>query len=81
MKADKARARNKETLFALLETLGVTQISVQFDGYGDSGQIEHVEVHSGDSVVEFPDPTVRFTRIDGDGSAVEQSLEDALDSR
>jgi hypothetical protein len=33
---------------------GVTLIVVTFDGYGDSGQIENIEVKAGDAVMAMP---------------------------
>jgi hypothetical protein len=45
---------NKDTLFDALAAVGVTLVVVSFDGYGDSGQIENVEVKVGDTVVDMP---------------------------
>jgi len=45
---------NKAALFEALATAGVTLIVVTFDGYGDSGQIENIEVKAGDAVVAMP---------------------------
>jgi hypothetical protein len=35
--------QNKTALFDALAAAGITHVAVNFDGYGDSGQIEHVE--------------------------------------
>ena len=51
---------NKATLFDALATAGVTLIVVSFDGYGDSGQIENVEVKAGDTVISMPQGTVEI---------------------
>ena len=45
---------NKATLFDTLASAGVTFVVVTFDGYGDSGQIENIEVKAGDAVVDMP---------------------------
>lgn len=36
--------KNKELLRAVMQTLGITSIAVEFDGSGDSGQVEGVTV-------------------------------------
>jgi len=45
---------NKTALFDALAASGVTVVLVTFDGCGDSGQIEDIEVKAGDSVVAIP---------------------------
>ncbi|HLG86005.1 MAG TPA: hypothetical protein VKZ79_02295 [Alphaproteobacteria bacterium] len=49
---------NKAVLFDALAAAGVTLVVVSFDGYGDSGQIESVEVKAGDTVVTMPKVTI-----------------------
>ena len=51
---------NKAALFEALATAGVTLVVVSFDGYGDSGQIENVEVKAGDTVVALPECTIEI---------------------
>ncbi len=51
---------NKAALFDALAAAGVTAVVVSFDGYGDSGQIENVEVKSGDAVVPMPEGTIEI---------------------
>jgi hypothetical protein len=51
---------NKAALFDALAVAGVTLIVVNFDGYGDSGQIENVEVKTGDTVVPMPEATIEI---------------------
>jgi hypothetical protein len=51
---------NKTALFDALAAAGVTLVVVSFDGYGDSGQIENVEVKSGDTIVAMPEGTVEI---------------------
>lgn len=45
---------NKAALFDALVSTGVTHIVVTFDGYGDSGQIEGVEVKADDQDFDMP---------------------------
>ena len=40
--ADDTRTRNKALIFAALEEAGITKVSIEFDGAGDSGQIEDI---------------------------------------
>ena len=42
--ADDVRARNKAILFDALAEAGIHRVTVDYDGSGDSGQIENVEV-------------------------------------
>ncbi|HXW70986.1 MAG TPA: hypothetical protein VEK34_06065 [Methylocella sp.] len=51
---------NKAALFDALMAAGVTLVIVSFDGYGDSGQIESVEVKAGDTVVPMPECTIEI---------------------
>jgi hypothetical protein len=49
---------NKAALFDALAAAGITLVVVSFDGYGDSGQIENVEVKAGDAIVPMPEATI-----------------------
>lgn len=44
-RASALRAANKAVLFDALAEAGIDRVIVSFDGYGDSGQIENVELH------------------------------------
>ena len=46
---------NKAAVFTALEVACVTQISITFDGYGDSGQIEDISACVGEKRVPIPD--------------------------
>ena len=41
------RPENKAVLFESLAQVGITTVLVEFDGYGDSGQIEDISAHAG----------------------------------
>src|SRR5574337_1192536 len=46
--------RNKQALFAVLDAAGVTHVTLDFDGYGDSGQIEDIAFKSGEETLAAP---------------------------
>jgi len=45
---------NKTSLFDALAAAGITMVIVNFDGCGDSGQIEMIEAKAGDDVIPLP---------------------------
>ncbi|WP_048880718.1 DUF6878 family protein, partial [Acidocella aminolytica] len=49
---------NKKALFGILAEHGITAVIVNFDGYGDSGQIEDITAQSGDVAAELPDERI-----------------------
>ncbi len=55
-----ANAINKALLFDALAAAGITAVLVNFDGYGDSGQIESIEAKAGGQAAEVPDKTLEF---------------------
>jgi hypothetical protein len=55
---------NKAMLFAALAAAGITLVIVTFDGVGDSGQIENVEVRAGDVEATLPMSEVEIARAD-----------------
>lgn len=74
---------NKEVLLTALSALGITSVNVGFDGSGDSGQIEGIEVFIGDSIVDLPDSTKLMIREAGydanDSKMRERSLREAIE--
>src|SRR3546814_11671667 len=62
--AAKLVPENKARLFACLASAGITLVTVTFDGYGDSGQIEDVAAFIGDQPAELPGGTVDVMRLD-----------------
>ena len=50
----KANALNKTVLFDALSAAGITTVHAEFDGSGDSGQINDVTARAGDQAAEFP---------------------------
>jgi hypothetical protein len=45
---------NKTSLFDALAAAGITTVIVNFDGCGDSGQVEMIEAKAGDDVIPLP---------------------------
>jgi hypothetical protein len=45
---------NKTALFDALAAAGITTVLVNFDGCGDTGQIEMIEAKAGDDVIPLP---------------------------
>lgn len=58
-----AMAQNKDTLFAAMRAVGITEIIVTFDGAGDSGQIEDIDARRGDAVVPMPDTAITLAQV------------------
>ena len=48
------RPANKAALFDALDAAGITTVTVTFDGYGDSGQIEDITAQQGGTIVALP---------------------------
>ena len=46
LRAKEIRAANKTVLFDLLASAGIETLPVLFDGYGDSGKIERVDIEA-----------------------------------
>lgn len=80
--ATRLRAQNKATLFAALKSHDITQVVVEFDGYGDSGQVENVEATSNDTIISLPDDVIElsFSRHGGSSDTHSESLREAVES-
>ena len=52
----KANELNKTIVFDALAAASITQVFVEFDGYGDSGQIEGITAHMGEPPKALPAP-------------------------
>lgn len=58
------RPTNKATLFDALAEAGISAIIVEFDGYGDSGQIEGIEAKAGEEDAELPCTIITLNTLD-----------------
>jgi hypothetical protein len=52
---------NKAKLIDALAAAGVAEVVVDFDGYGDSGQIEDIHVRSGGEEIDMPEGDVEHS--------------------
>jgi hypothetical protein len=51
---------NKKAIFAALAAAGVSSVTVTFDGYGDSGQIESIQAIAAEAPVDLPPDEIAF---------------------
>jgi hypothetical protein len=63
---------NKKVLFAILMEHGITAVIVNFDGYGDSGQIEDITAQNDDVAVELPDERIEIFCAAWDSPEIER---------
>lgn len=56
----KANTLNKTVVFDALAAAGITHVFVEFDGCGDSGQIEGVSARADGKPIDFPTTTVNL---------------------
>jgi hypothetical protein len=65
------RPANKDRLFDGLTAADITHVTVSFDGYGDSGQIESIDAYSGEQVVDLPATEIPYAALTWDAPEVE----------
>jgi hypothetical protein len=70
------RPGNKDRLFDGLMAVGITHVTVTFDGSGDSGQIESIGAWAGETAVDFPATEIPYAALTWD--VVEQLAYDFL---
>ena len=80
--AEDIRARNKAIIFAALAAAGIHKVTVEYDGSGDSGQIEDVWARNdGDEIISFPsDRKITLLSENPDHPLAEQSFEAAVET-
>ena len=61
--AEAIRPANKAALFEALASAGITTVVLQFDGYGDSGQVESIEARIGENLVDLPDAKIEIAPV------------------
>jgi len=79
----KANKINKAVLFDALASAGITGIHVEFDGYGDSGQINGVAASSGDAPAELPQTMITIQTVSWGTTeilAAQSTLETAIEN-
>ena len=65
------RPANKERLFDGLSAAGITHVTVVFDGYGDSGQVESITAWAGETAVDFPATEIAYAALTWDEPEIE----------
>jgi hypothetical protein len=74
-----AFASNKEALFEALDRHGIATVTVSFDGYGDEGQIQSIEVDGNTDAVPNIRVSYREIHVDQPEAKVsDQPLEEVL---
>jgi hypothetical protein len=79
----KANALNKPVVFDALAAAGLTLVEVEFDGEGDSGQIEGIYAYAGDTRAELPESSITLHQAaqnKGDPKTTTVSLHDAIET-
>jgi hypothetical protein len=59
-----ANALNKAVVFDALAAAGITSVVAEFDGGGDSGQIDDILAYAGDNRVDFPSTNIKLHSAD-----------------
>ena len=74
-RANEILPANKAVLFDALAAAGITSVLVEFDGYGDSGQIEDITAKVGDEPAELPDERIEiFDPVWGSAEIEKQTM-------
>jgi hypothetical protein len=79
----KANALNKAIIFGALAAAGITELTIDFDGEGDSGQIDGVGARAGDTPATLPATPITLHRVRWDSDqmqTVETTLPDAVET-
>jgi len=71
-RAEEIRAANKAVLFDALAAAGVETVTVIFDGYGDSGQIERIDVEAGEGTILLPSDRIEIARTTWESPEIER---------
>lgn len=79
---DEANRLTKTAVFEALKAVGITTVMVEFDGQGDSGQIQELTAQAGSSVVDLPGGNFTMYLVDWNIGAIKRSemtLQDAIE--
>lgn len=60
---DTIRPKNKAAIFAVLAEVGTTSVTVEFDGYGDSGGVEGVRAADEHGEIALPEGSVTLLTV------------------
>jgi len=79
----KANELNKAVVFDALAAACLTRVAVEFDGEGDSGQINDITAYTGESPAGLPSTSLKLHRAPqngGDLRTAEADLRDAIET-
>ena len=71
-RAEEIRAANKTVLFDALAAAGIETVTVLFDGYGDSGQIERIDVETREGTIMLPSDRIEIARTIWESPEIER---------
>jgi len=72
--ASEALTLNKAAVFDALAGARITTVIVTFDGYGDSGQIERIDVRAGDDASTLPAVEIETASAHWGGARIDRQL-------
>ena len=81
--SEESLVANKTALFDALKAAGIEIVTVVFDGYGDSGQIENIEATAGDEIFPLPTFEIEIARAVWGSSEIERltrPIRDAIET-
>ena len=79
----KADELNKAIVFDALAAAGLTRVTVEFDGIGDSGQIDEITAYAGEVSAELPTRSLTLHQAvqnKGDPRTTKVSLREAVET-
>jgi hypothetical protein len=82
-RAEDVRSANKAVLFDSLAAAGIETVTVIFDGYGDSGQIERIDIEAGEGTVLLPSDRIEIARATWESPEIErqtQTVQEAIET-
>ncbi len=82
-RAEELLAANKAVLFDVLAVAGIETVTVTFDGYGDSGQIERIDVEAGEETTPLPSDRIEIVRSAWGSPEIErqtQTVQEAIEA-
>jgi hypothetical protein len=71
-RAEEILVANKAVLFDALAAAGIETVTVIFDGYGDSGQIERIDIEAGEGTVLLPSDRIEIARTIWESPEIER---------
>jgi hypothetical protein len=76
-----ANTANKQAVFTALKAAGIATVNVQFNGAGDSGQIEEITACADGTAVALPEAEVEMRHASWDGAPTNRkmSLREAIE--